>query len=116
MNYFDLFITLIFVVKITFIIVSLYRLYIKNKKPDKATLLESLDFWKERLEFIFISLMSILLIYLFNPKFNRAVIIDGETKTLLFLFGIVLLLTENWSDFIQESDWFKKFQNIIGRP
>jgi hypothetical protein len=41
--------------------------------------------------------------------------IDKEAKLLLFLFGFVLLLTENWSTFLQESIWFKRLQTILGR-
>jgi hypothetical protein len=36
-----------------------------------------------------------LLIYLFNPRTDRSILIDYETKLLLFLFGIILLITMN---------------------
>lgn len=113
MKYFDMYVTLIFIVKIAFIILAVYRLYIKSKKPQDKKLLTTVEFWKERMEFIFITLMSIFLIYLFNPRANNISMINGETKLLLYLFGFVLLLTENWSSFIHESPSFKKFQNIL---
>jgi len=109
MNYFDIYITLIFIVKIAFIILAVYRLYIKAKNPKDKNL-KTVEFWKERFEFVFISMMSALLIYLFYPRANRINMIDGETKLLLYLFGFVLLLTESWSTFIQESLLFKKFK------
>jgi hypothetical protein len=109
MNKFDIYITLIFIVKIAFIILAVYRLYIKAKNPKDKNL-KIVEFWKERFEFIFISMMSVLLIYLFYPRANRINMIDGETKLLLYLFGFVLLLTENWSSFIHEAPWFKKLQ------
>ena len=109
MNYFDLFITLIFIVKLLFIILAVYRLYVKSRKPQDKKLLTKVEFWKHRVEFLFITLMSILLIYLFNLRANNINMINGETKLLLFLFGFVLLLTENWSSFIHESILFKKF-------
>jgi hypothetical protein len=112
MNIFDMYIILIFIVKIAFIILAVYRLYIKAKNP-KDKKLETIEFWKDRFEFMFITLMSILLIYLFYPRANRINMIDGETKLLLYLFGFVLLLTENWSSFIHESSWFKKFQEVL---
>lgn len=113
MKYFDMYIILIFIVKIVFIILSLYRLYVKAKTPEDKKLLETIEFWKSKAEFIFISLMSILLVYLFNPRANNISMIDGETKLLLYLFGFILLLTENWSSFIHESSWFKKLQIIL---
>ena len=108
-----MYITLIFIVKIVFIILAVYRLYIKHKKSQDKKLLEQLEIWKERIEFVFITLMSILLVYLFNPRTNNINKIDNETKLLLYLFGFVLLLTENWSGFIQESSIFKQFQGIL---
>lgn len=113
MTKFDIYIGLIFMVKIVFIILALNRLYIKSKKPQEKELLEKLEFWKHRVEFVFITLMSILLVYLFNPYINRLNMIDNETKLLLYLFGFVLLLTENWSSFIHEAPWFKKLQIIF---
>lgn len=113
MKYFDMYITLIFIVKIIFIILAVYKLYSKAKHPNDKKLLESIEFWKLRVEFIFITLMSILLVYLFYPRANRIGMIDGETKLLLYLFGFVLLLTENWSSFFHESPLFKKFQSVI---
>lgn len=113
MKYYDIYITLIFIVKFVFIILALYRLYIKTKKPNEKELLEKLEFWKKRFEFIFVTLMSILLVYLFNPRSNNLVMIDRETKLLFYLFGFVLLLTENWSSFIHESPFFEKLQNAL---
>ena len=113
MNKFDMYIVLIFMVKIAFIILAVYRLYIKTKKPNEIVLLDHLEFWKKRIEFIFVTLMSILIVYLFNPRINRLYLVDGETKLLLYLFGFVLLLTENWSSFIHESPWFEKIQGIL---
>jgi hypothetical protein len=106
MYYFDIYITLIFIVKIVFIILATYKLHIKNKKIQDKKLLQTLEVWKRRVEFIFITLMSLLLVYLFNPRTNHISMIDSETKMLLFLFGLVLLLTENWTSFIYEKGWF----------
>jgi hypothetical protein len=113
MNYYDIYITLIFIVKFVFIILALYRLFIKTKKPNEKELLEKLEIWKKKFEFIFVTLMSILLIYLFNPRSNNISIIDRETKLLFYLFGFVLLLTENWSSFIHESLLFQKIQTAL---
>jgi hypothetical protein len=41
--------------------------------------------------------------------------IDSETKILLYLFGIILLVTADWKDFFHETKWFQYLQQIIGR-
>ena len=114
MKYFDMYITLIFIVKIMFISLAVYGLYTKSKNPQDKKLLETIEKWKARIEFIFITLMSILLIYLFNPRANHIGMIDNETKILLYLFGLILLLTENWSSFIHESPLIKNFSHVLG--
>ena len=108
MNAFDLYIILIFVVKFLFIILSFSHLYMKVKGKEKTELDAKVSFWKGRLEFIFIVLMSLLLIYLFNPRTSRLNKVTGETKLLLYLFGFVLLFTANWDTFITEAKWFRK--------
>jgi hypothetical protein len=103
MKYFDMYITLIFFVKIIFIILAVYIFYLQAKKPQDVTLLKKMKDWKEKFEFMFVTLMSVLLVYIFYPKADRIGMIDKETKLLLFLFGIVLLLTEHWINFIDKT-------------
>jgi len=103
MNNYDIYITIIFIVKIIFIILTGFYFYTKFRKPTDTKLLERIKFWKDRFEFMFISLMSSLLIYLFNPRTNHLASIDKETKFMLYLFGFVLLLTESWNIFIHDS-------------
>ena len=69
-------------------------------------------FWRERFEFVFTALMAVLLIYLFNPRKNRMIMINNETQTLLFLFGFVLIITADWKSFFKESDILKKIQFV----
>ena len=116
MNYFTIYITLIFIVKLIFIILALYNLYLKrssNKSKADIAKQEEIEFWKDRVEFVFIFLMSILLIYLFNPRFNNMSMINRETKVLLTLFGFVLLITAKCSTFFQESKTFKQVQKVL---
>jgi hypothetical protein len=116
MSTFDLYITLIFIVKILFIIISVSKLYITHKEPNNKKKIDNLEFWKKRIEFIFILLMSILLIYLFNPLVNRINRIDNETKLLLYLFGFVLILTSDWNQFTKDSrvNVFLYVKNVLG--
>lgn len=120
MDYLKTYIYLIVAIKLLFIILGIYNLYLKRSiakksKKDDVAKQQKVEFWKDRIEFIFVFLMSILLIYLFNPRFNNARLINSETKTLLCLFGFVLLLTAKWSTFFKESRSFKKIQSVLGR-
>ena len=132
------YITLIFIVKIIFIILALSNLYLNTKikmetnkskqtnetnKTQKQTnqieiqknieTQKHIEFWKARIEFIFICLMSILLIFLFNPRQNRLNLITYEAKLLIFLFGIILIITAEWKQFYTESPFFEKLQSVI---
>jgi len=106
MKNYDIYITLIFIVKVIFLFLAVYNLYTKSKNPKDTKLLERIKYWKSRFEFIFITLMSALLIYLFNPRTNNIGAIDSETKLLLYLFGFILILSESWNIFIHESPIF----------
>jgi len=111
MNKFNIYITFIFIVKIIFIILAATNAVMKIKGKEN----KKIKYWKERFEFIFIVLMSILLIYLFSPRTNRINLITNETKLLLYLFGFILLITAKWNQFFHEAKWFEKVQTILGK-
>lgn len=113
MKYFDSYIILTFIVKIIFIILALTNIYLEAKGKKNSSLATEINYWKKRVEFIFKILMALLLIYLFSPKANRTIMINGETKVLLYLFGFVLLITSNWSEFFKESKWFVDLQKSL---
>jgi len=110
-----MYVTFIFLIKIGFIIMAVTHVYLKAKGEEKSDLDKKILYWKERFEFIFIALMSILLIYVFNPRTDRTILVDKETKILLYLFGFILLITAKWDLFIKESPLFKKIQGSVGR-
>ena len=114
MDKYTLFIYLIFAVKLCFVSMSVTHIYLKVKGESDSDLDKKVFYWKERFEFIFLLLMAILLIYLFSPRTDRNVMIDGETKVLLYLFGIVLLITAKWADFFHEAKWFQYLQKSVG--
>jgi hypothetical protein len=113
MNKLDYFIYLIFTAKLIFILLSLTQRYYKIAGKENNDLDKKIAYWRDRIEFVFIILMSILLIYLFNPRFNRENLINVEIKLLLFLFGFILILTAKWNIFIEESKWFVDAKEII---
>ena len=113
MDYYTIYIYVIFLIKIIFIILASTHLYLQFKNETNSELDKQVLFWRERTEFIFIALMAVLLIYLFNPRKNRMVMINNETQMLLFLFGVVLIITADWKIFFKESNIFKKIQFVL---
>ena len=57
--------------------------------------------------------MSILLIYIFNPRIERTKYINNEIKLLLYLFGFITLLTAEWGIFFKESPIVKDIKGLI---
>jgi hypothetical protein len=107
----DKYITFAFLVKILFLILSIVHLYLKIKHKDATD--AKVMFWRDRVEFLFISLMSFLLLFLFYPRANNEIYIDFETKLLLFVFGIILLTNAKWGVFFKESPIFEKIQRVV---
>ena len=119
MNKYNFFIFFIIFLKIVFISLSLISIYLKRTTKEKpetqedSKLIIQIDYWEMRFEFIFNIMMSILLIYVFNPNSNNLYLITNETKFLLYLFGIILIIKSNWSEFFKESSWFATLQKVV---
>lgn len=109
-----MYVTFIFLIKIGFIVMAVTHIYLKVKGEENSSLDKKILYWKERFEFIFIALMSGLLIYLFNPRVDKNILIDKESKILLYLFGFVLLITAKWDIFFKETKFFKRVQKSVG--
>lgn len=113
MTKYNIYVTFIILIKIGFILMSVTHIYLKAKGQEKSDLDENILYWKDRFEFIFIALMALLLIYTFNPRTDRSILIDNETKLLFYLFGFVLLITAKWDIFFKESRFFKQIQYAV---
>jgi hypothetical protein len=98
-----------------FLILAMAHVYLTIKGEEKSETDQKIEYWKERLEFIFVALMAILFIYLFSPRTGKSILIESETKILLYLFGLFLLITANWGEFFTESKTFKRVQKVIGK-
>ena len=115
MNYYIIF---IFIIKILFLYFAItteyYTLKIKKDPKNKEYLQKQKTnlYWKDRFEFIFIILMSFLLLNTFNPRSTKPIFLDFETKLLLCIYAIVILITANWQTFIGESPELKYLQSI----
>ena len=114
MDYFSFYLFILFALKIVFIMMAITTIYLKIKHRENSEIYKTFFYWKERVEFIFVVLMALLLIYLFNPRQNRLFMINGETKLLLYLFGFVLIITADWSSFIKETIWIQRVQEVVG--
>ena len=88
----------IFFIKIIFVILAIMNIYLKKQIPveekeknksDKikkqVKTQQNIEYWKTHIELLFKFLMSILLIYIFNPRQNRIHLINYEAKLLFFL-------------------------------
>jgi len=113
MGIYNTYIVFLIALKIMFLLLALLHFYNRrqgkmNTKQDKVIV-----YWKTRIEFIFTIGMAILLIYVFSPRRRDKNIITHETKVLFFLFGIILIVTAKWENFIETSNWFKQVQTAL---
>ena len=113
MSYFDKYVIFTFLFKILFGILAGAQIFLNIKGKGDSKTDKKILYWKERVEFVFIVLMSFMLMYLFYPRSTEKITLDFETKFLLFIFGIVLLIGAKWDIFIKESHVFKKVQKVV---
>jgi len=102
MNLYNILIYVTFFVKVSFLFTLIYLRYVKTKQPKNLILQAKLTTIKEQLDFVFIWLMSLILIINFNP-YVKFIQIDPETKMLFFLYGIIMIFTANYSFFESNS-------------
>ena len=100
---YDLFIGLISFLHTGFLILGLIMIYLTIKGKKDTPLDIKIRSVRTNIEFIFILLMSILLIILFNPIHNSSgtFVLDKNVQRLLFVFGIILMVTAKWKDFFK---------------
>ena len=115
MNKYDAYIYLLFALKVIFILLAIANLYMKTTNQLNTPTAKNIAYWKSRVDFVFTFLMSLLLIYLFYPS-KTPVFINDETRLLIFLFGIILIVTAEWSVFFTEARWFTDLQQILSQP
>lgn len=108
MKAFDYLIYFTFFIKLIFIGSVLSLKYVEHKNKNANT--QTLTFWKERSEFIFKACLSLILIILFNPRKKTPLVIDTETKLLLYLYGFIVILQADWGQFFKESPIIHKRQ------
>ena len=95
------FIIAIVIVKIGFIFATLFYNYTKHHDPRDTKKQAKLFILKEQFDFVYVFMMSILLLLNFNPW--TPIYIDMETKTLFFIYGIITIVTAKYSTFRDQS-------------
>lgn len=107
---------IIIFMKVVFIIASLGHIVFThyNKDSEMSKMLNTkFNYWKKRTEFMFVILMSILMIFIFSPWKNNKKYITKEMTILFYLFGFILIITADWNLFITEAKWYKTIKNSI---
>ena len=99
-NIYDIFIIFILFLKIVYYILFI-SLSILHKYNITNKTIENLDYWNKKINFVFNVLISILIIYIFNPFYNNLHLIDLNLKLLFFAFGFIYLLSANWNIFYE---------------
>lgn len=96
MNYYDNFILCVFLSKILFVVCGVWHFILVRKNKGENELSSRLAIWKEYFEFIFLVSMALLCMYLFNPLAEIRPAINRETRVLLFIFGLIVLINCKW--------------------
>jgi hypothetical protein len=115
MKGYDYYIYLIFFCKLIMLLSSISYFILRKSGNHNHEIRSKIKNIRDTFEFMFIFLMALLMIYIFNPRYP--VQINYETKLLFFLLGIILLLTAKYKIFFAESKdmiELEKLQDIFG--
>lgn len=85
------FLFVIVVIKLIFIIASVILVILSKIDPSNIHI-DKLNKVEDKTHTLFTLLVSILLIYLFNPRKNRETRLDKETKFIIYLYGWITIL------------------------
>lgn len=87
---------------------------LKNNPSDMYLVKEHKQYIyiRNHLELLFKFCIALLLIYLFNPMRKEIIPIGFETRVLLYLFGILILLTADWRVII-DNKTFDKYVSFM---
>jgi len=99
-NIIEFIIYIIIIIKILFLITSIGHLILSHtRKQTRKTIEFDKKFlkWKEIFEFVFIVMMSCLLIFIFTPWINNEHYMTPTMKFLFYLFGFILILSADWA-------------------
>jgi hypothetical protein len=101
MNITNILVSIIYVSKLTFIILGILLLHLKYAGSKNIFLEKYIYHLKNISEFVGLLLFSFLLMNLFYPL-KKGIYISGEIQYMLFLSGILIFITLNWRWFFDE--------------
>ena len=99
-NIIEFIIYIIIFIKILFLITSIGHLILSHTRkqtPRTKEFDEKFLEWKQKFEFVFIVMMSCLLIFIFTPWRDNAHYMTSTMKFLFYLFGFILILSADWN-------------------
>jgi hypothetical protein len=109
MNITNILVAVIYVFKLSFIILGILLIHLKYANPKYKFLEKPLHHFKNISEFVGSLLFSFLLMDLFNPL-KKGIYISGEIQYMIFLSGIIIFITLNWRRFFD--DYGKSIREI----
>jgi hypothetical protein len=114
-TYLDFFILFIVLTKVCFIFFAIGDgiLHHSTNKYIQTTLVPKFSHLRDITEIIYITSMGILLIYIFKIRENGIRGIEEDVGLLFFLFGIVLIITADWSVVFKKYTWYQQFVKDI---
>jgi hypothetical protein len=98
--HFDTFVLLLIGLKIAFAVLSLTHIYLIATGKDDKPLDKNVIKTREIIEFIFKTLMAASIIYIFNPQTPKLHLINNHVMFLLFMYGILLLIDNEWGTIV----------------
>jgi hypothetical protein len=114
-SYLDFFILFIIITKVCFLFFAIgdSALHHSTNNYIQQVLVPKFGLWRSISEIIYVVSMGILLIYIFKIREGGIHGIEDDVSFLFFLFGIVLILTADWSVFFKNYTWYQKFIKFI---
>ena len=104
--FYDRLVYFLFFIKIIYYITILCILGLTNYNKTHSSLniskiISFLEYWNQVCHFIFYILISLMLIYIFNPFKDKTYLIDNTVRFLFFILGIIYLFNVNWTLFFK---------------
>ena len=97
-NILNVYVGLIVLLKIILIILSIIDKVSKRKGKENKKILQ----WKNKIEFLYNLAMALLIIFIFFPKRNNFKYFTWEIKYLLFIYGIITVVSSDWGNFFSK--------------
>lgn len=93
-DFLEIILNIIIFVKFFFLMfVITYNVAKGNKSPSETDIL----YWKKKIEFVYILLMMLIIVFIFFPFSKNYRFLNTKMKELFFLYGLVTIVSLDWS-------------------